>query len=216
FVRARMGKVNLKDYEDYSEKSRKVLDEITELGNAYQKRQIVSWDPVLPMPSKDVPPSAKGYYKGPVVDKYNQSFRKEFEEMMKKGFDYCPFEVEAFTDGVDESKDVVIDIVSNVRNMDDKYQGVAIPALYTVTTTRTGSLSKTFTGYLFGVSIDSEVAMMVPGADDPFKLKVASDPGEHLYNLKGSGEDYENMTKSTFESLAQNLAGKFGFGDEKK
>ncbi len=199
--------VDLKDWVDYSSKAKEYLDELTEFSNSY------SYDFLSvksPPPTKNPPPSALKYVQGDYRSSNKTAFVRELKNNFTEIFGNAPFDIVEASEGAVTEDYVSFYVDCKIRNQEFKEGGVAVPELYTITTS-TNFLDKKFDGYIFGIESRCEVKGSIPGDPKEFAGSFKGDPASSFSEIDGISDAYSKLMGSIFESMGESLGEQLGF-----
>lgn len=210
YVRMEADKVELKDYSEYSQKVKDYLDELTSLGNTYNRSNVLNYEPTYPLPSKVIPLSPKAFYAADMHNAYEEAFGEGLSESIKLKVGFSPFAITPIDDTYTEGEDIIIDLSCTIENLDVRMGGLTIPDLYTITESDVGSMFKSFSAYIFGIALDADLSLAFSDGKG-LKMNLKSDPASYLYGLESNSSAYVKVAKSSFKGMGEELAKTLGF-----
>lgn len=201
----------LKDWEDYSQEARTVVDTIFTLRNRANRTD-------YPMPTDLPPPSIKNAI---------QSSKKHLERTIISAlqirldslFVTNPFLVKNEEQSGDYHTYPHIMIDYNIEILTDNVYSVEFPVLYLyVQENRSNqelysaiNSEEKFLGFLLATSVEWDMEFKLPQSETRYEFKTTSRPEKHLSGARGKNDAYQIMLSSTFEDYALQIAEKFGF-----
>lgn len=203
--------VRLKDWDDYSSKAKKYLDELTEFSNSYSASSFQLFNSVKsPPPTENPPPSARKYVQGNYRSSNKSAFVRKLKNNFIEIFGNAPFDIIQASDGANTEDHVSFHVDSKISNQEFKEGGSAVPELYTITTS-TNFLDKKFDGYIFGIESQCAVTGTIPGNAKDYKGTFKGDPASSFSDINGITDAYEKLIGSIFESMGESLGNQLGF-----
>ncbi len=205
---------NLKDWSDYTEEERSVVDMMIEFSNA-------SGENKYPLPSKSKPPSIKQGFQA--SDAYGrQGIVKAFQVRLDSVFLPGTFEVVNLInvgDAENMKERPLISVDYKIETLAEKYESGEFPTLYVHTETN-GQYSNQegrFIGYLLATGIDWNVNFTLPQRNERFKMNTYSRPNNSFSNIGGGfgsrnvkNDAYRKMLTSAFQNYATMVASEIG------
>ncbi len=183
------GKVSLKEFKDYDEKSQKaLLDDIRRTPDSPPlKPNLIALEAVY----------KTGHIKS-LEEIIRKAIKKSFENILSSNF------IQIVANDSSKNADLRIDIYYNIKNEESVIRNVKTPSLWEY-----WKYNK-FIAYLMGIAIDFDFKFSIPGSKEVYQFHQESLPGDFIREIGDIRNGYVMMTKMSFESYADKIVRLFG------